>query len=416
MENQEEFLKSEDYCILDDIGLWSKNIAHNDYYGPRAKCFSKMLQCMNIYLYDHPVLIEKQPYGFFTDNIAFIPTTMYDRMKDCEPLTIKTNDINSYWNLTGLIFIPLLTQMIEKKYEVNFSNEEKNKILMDAIEHTFKPRGLIVNSHTLFYSDNVKLRDMISDKEFSKDLREKTEDLTFLYQIEKQFIEKSIDTIWMNNSAAFLSKQEVINLAKEAGIEKVRMEGLNRLTNNTGFLDYALLKTTDIYETNSPLNSLIKKITYPSNKIDLLNIDIEEYKKFICDPFVTNKFEIFAAFESLSHHIVKESKSEEDILRYISGIWCNLALQLNDSDFEPVLDILYEHIAEKNGILDKNFNNKKTLPNNLVEKIARTIVENSECYNNKRQMLISGITKEPDMTATVRTNIFFKNSPKKTLS
>lgn len=416
MQNQEEFLKSQDYCILYDIQLWSSNILDRKYKGPRAKCFSKMLQSVNIHLYDHPTLLERQPHGFYSDNVAFLPTTMYDRMKDCEPLTVKTPSINSYWNLTGLLFIPILTEMIERKYNESFSIEEKEKILLSALEHSFLPDSNLVNNKTLSYRDSVKLSELkLNNQKIKTALSQEEVEATFSFEITEKFIKEAMSSIWTSKMATYLSKEEIIKLAKESGLHMSRMDLLENLTSDTGFIDYALLKTKDIYEKDSPLSSLVGKISYPSNTIDLLNIDMKTYENLINDPFNSNRYQILTAFENLSSHIVKEAKNEQDLMRYVSGIWSNLAMRLNDNSFNEAITILYEHLLDRFGITSEQLN-KKIIPDDLNFEIAFVINENNLCTSTKREDLIGVMTGYGEMMPTVRTNIFLNNTLKKTLS
>ena len=140
--NQEFFLSDKHDNLAEDISfdndLWSKKIKIDNHYEGRCQSFSTMLSNVRFFIYDHPDILREYPDGFFSENMALIPYDMYQRMQLIEPLALIKESTHHYWNLSGLIFVTYLTQMVEKKYNINFSKEETEYIISHSLSNTYK--------------------------------------------------------------------------------------------------------------------------------------------------------------------------------------------------------------------------------------------------------------------------------------
>jgi hypothetical protein len=424
-DNEETDEQYSQWCC--DINIWSENInsLQVNHLGPRAKSFSTMLASSTMVLYDHPYFLEKYPDGFYSENIAFIPMQMYDKIKELEPLAVKMPSVNSYWNLTGLILIPFLTKMIEKKYDIIFSEEEKEHILLSATERTFRKGKIFGNDQGDFFRKG--------DKEVSKFLQDfKNTEIEFCSSITKEFITNTTKAVFNKKEPIFVTNEELALMADKCEMRSGKF--LRNSGNDNNFIDYALLKNTDMYEKNHPFNKLMGKVKMPSKTIDLLSLDKENYKKQINDIPKSQNYILYNAFEFLTHKIVNESKTSDDLVRSVKGIWTNLALEANDKEFKMLLNILYTHCSEKfpdkklkeltedlkedhgeDFINDMYKNlNFKWLDVEVSRKLAFGINENLNCGPMKREILIDAVTQFSMNGATVRTVVYPQrnNKPK----
>lgn len=401
MTKQSCFLESDDYCILYDVGLWQTNIQTSNYSGPRAKFFSTMLSSCHFFLYDHPELIKKYPNGFYSENTGFVPVTIYERMKECEVLALKNNNINAYWNLTGLIFIPILINMMEQKYGVAFSDNEKNTVLHSSLEHVFYPNCFINGVNNIDY-----FKYQVENEEGKREMKEYKE-YEYCSSINKDTINQSMNEIWNYHKPTFLPHKNLIQLTDELEMSPGVISFIKNLTDDTGFIDYALLKSRDIYSKGNPLNKIINKISYPINTIDLLNLDNISFKELINKTTGTKSYVLYNAFENLSYNIVKQSKDEKDLLRNISGVWTNFALNTMDTQFECLVNILYEQCVQKFNVEGKSY-----LPAKLLKKIVAAVNDHIDCSITKRRIVIDTVTRYSESISTVRSYMYLANEVK----
>lgn len=413
-QKQETFLSDSDETDLQvhqlwcDIGIWGSSFKTPDYFGPRAKSFSTMLGSCSMHLCDHPYFLEKYPNGFYSENAAFIPLPMYERMKELEPLAVNTSSVNSYWNLAGLIFIPYLTKMIEHKYDITFSQEEKEAILLSATEKSFyQSPDIVGNDQGGFWFKQ-------QDKEFMKVIRDiednlYEEGLKYCSSITKEVIKDTAKEIFNGKEPVFVSNDELALLTEKLGMRSHK--AIRNWGKDDNFIDYALLKNTDMYEKGHPFNELMGKVTLPAKTIDLLSLDKDNYKEILRNLPQSQSYVLFNAFESLTYKIVNDSKNEDDLIRNVSGIWTNLALEANDKEFTTLVSILHDNCLQK----FPHEENKWVLDRDIKFKLAHAINNNPYCGPHKRNLLINAITDRASDYATVRTVVYFQNTNKPTM-
>lgn len=383
-----------------DVEFWSSKIEVLGKSGNRAKCFSTMMASCGIFLYDHPEAMKKYPNGFYSENTIFVPINMYDTMMQLEPLAVKTNNINSYWNLTGLVLINFLTNMIEKKYEIVFSQEEKEKILLSATENSFAQKQLIIGNRQI--DSEIE----ISDKELDTIMTTSFEQqIHYLSKIETKDIIQFVKEVFNNKQPQFVSNADIAVFARDN--ELYTEETFEKQNQDTSFIDYALLKNPDMYEKNHPFNILMGKVKIPAKTIDLLDMDKAKYRDMINNLSFGDAYIIFNAFENLTYNIFKNSKTEDDILRNITGIWSNFALETSDTHFEVLINILYDNFIQK-----YPNQHEENIWEDMGFKIAKSINENEKTTNTKRRLIIDGLSRQSEIYATLRTIIYPQKSKK----
>lgn len=389
-----------------DLELWSSRFHTLNNSQNRAKSYSTMISLCDIFLYDHPIAMEKYPNGFFSENTIFIPLDMYERTIDLEPLAVKLESINSYWNLTGLILIPFLTKMIEKKYDVEFSNEEKEKILLSSTEYSFTQTPFNIRNigqKQIDQNNKVNLNDFNEIIENNQT----TEEVNYLSKVGETEIKNFVQEIFNGKEPIFLSNQNIKLFSEENNLMH-SVKRFTKQTDDTNFINYALLKNTDMYEKDHPFNQLMEKIKFPSKTIDLLSLDKENYHEVITELSFGQTYILFNAFESLTFQIFNESKTIPDLLGNIAGIWTNLAAKTNDDNFQFLMNILYDNCIQKFPHEDY----KKKIDSDITLQIAHCINANPDIDDIKREILIDRLSKLSDDFPTVRTIIYPQNNKK----
>ena len=385
-----------------DIDVWSSRIQVAKKSENRAKSFSTMMASCGIFLYDHPEAMKKYPNGFYSENMIFVPIDMYERAAELEPLAAKLDSANSYWNLTGLILIPFFTKMIEQKYDISFSDEEKEKILLSATENSFLQKTKIVGRGQIDFE--YKLNSIDDSNEIINQVKE--EEVHYLSMIGKVNIKNFANEIFNGKEPIFLSNKDICLFAEENNL--LAAKTFKKQTSDTSFLDYALLKNKDMYEKGHPFNQLMGEVKMPSKTIDLLHLDKDNYKDIIHNITFAEGYILFNAFENLTHKIFNESKTTEDLIRNISGIWSNLAVETNDNHFEVLMNILHDNCLQK----FPSEENQRRIEEDMMFKIGKSINKNPSTTRYKREILIDGLTRYSDDCSTVRT-MFYPTKTKK---
>jgi hypothetical protein len=399
---QEYFLEDDNIAskIANDLDIWKDNITTYQYSGPRANSFSTMLTSCHIFGYDHPEALEIYPNGFYSENFAFVPKAMYERMLDCEPLAMKNDSLNSYWNLAGLIFIPFLTKMVEHRYEVKFSEEDKDNILYSALKNAFFKNLYVVGTSQAdlwLYDDSQKNAEFIRSTKKERDAEE------YCSEVKPYQIKGWVNKIFSNGEPTFVTNEEVALLADKLGLSSAKF--IRQMTTDNSFIDYALTKNNEIYDFNHPFSKLIDKVLIPINTIDLLEMDKESYQNLVHNLPDTKAHVLYRAFNHLAYTIVKESNTQEDLVRRIGGVWSNYALQTLQKTFSVLLNNLYEHCVKK----FPSSTNKYYLSSELSKKMAHMINSNPDCSYGMREILINNITKYSNLCSTVRTVLYYPN-------
>lgn len=390
---QSYFLEDDNIAqkIHNDIGVWSSNIYSIFHLGPRAKSFSTMLTSSHVFGCDHPEVEKKYPNGFYSENVFFVPKSMYEKMLDCEPIAIKDKSVNSYWNLAGLIFIPFLTKMVEHRFSIKFNEEEKTNILFSALKHVFDKNIYIMGYHQ-------------TDDWFDKS--KKAEAVRYIPQQYCSEVTPNQIVKWTKDifvgEPVFVSNQDIANLADSLGMQSGDI--IRNFTEDNSFIDYALLKNDEVYDIRHPFNKLIGKFNVPYTSMDLMDFDQESFKEFMENFPNTKAHIIYTAFNTLTYQIVKESKTEEQLIRNIGGIWSNLALLTSEKIFSALLNNLYDSCVKK----FPSKNDRAYMSNDLITKIAHTINNKKICGPTMRSLIIENITKHADFCSTVRTMLFFQ--------
>lgn len=378
-----------------DVEFWSSKIDVLDKSYKRAKSFSTMMASCGIFLYDHPCVMKTYPNGFYSENTIFVPVDMYDNMLQSEPLAVKKNNINSYWNLTGVMLINFFTKMIEKKYEIEFSPDEKEQILLSATQYSFVEKQLIVSQK------QVEPENQLSEKEI-RDITDNIimkETTEYISKMNGKDIINVSKEIFNNKEPVFVSNENIAKLAQQNNLYAA--ETFKKQNTDSSFIDYALLKNTDMYEKNHPFSQLMGKVKMPAKTIDLLDFDQQTYKDMIINLPFGDAYMVFNAFENLTYNIFKQSKTEEDLIRNISGIWSNFALYTNDDHFQMLMTILHDNFIQK-----YPYEEDKHITEDVGFKVGSVINDNPSTNNTKRRLIIEGLTEQTNMYATVRTMIY----------
>ena len=386
--------------FLDDLAIWSSNIVVSNNVIPRAKSFSTMISSSFLHLYDHPDLIEKYPSGFYSENSAYIPTYMYETMQNYEPLSLSEDSSNKNWNFTGLMLIPIFTQMIEKKYDISFSEKEKEEILIKSLEFSFSRTKLTEQQKSnmelyLSYQDkNEKEKNKLIDKWYAQGKNEVTENY---FSLEQNKFKEYVKTIFNIGKLEFIPHENIITLFENIGIGENTLNFVKQLTNDNNFIDYALLKNNDMYEKGHPFNRLIEKVRNPKT-FDLSNYDVESAKKVVNNLAPTQFYILYNSFEKFSQKIVQESNNVEELINNISGTWAQVALETTDMSFKKLVQILVENISVK--YQDKN----KSLPFNteVMFQVAKTINNNNKCSKGKQTIIIDEVSGSTAMKESIR--------------
>lgn len=101
------------------------------------KELQEMFVCLNIHIYDNPILLENYPHGVHTEGLLLIPSYQYKEMLKKEEMSELYEYKN---NKAHLFFYSYLTKMLENIYNVKYSNEFefKSDIVFDSHENLMK--------------------------------------------------------------------------------------------------------------------------------------------------------------------------------------------------------------------------------------------------------------------------------------
>ena len=384
-----------------DLELWSSNIALGKNVIPRVKSFSTMISSSFISLYDHPDLLEKYPSGFHSENSAYIPTRMYETMQNCEPISLSDDSSIKHWNFTGLMLIPIFTQMIEKKYHISFSEKEKEDILNKSLESSFAYTKLTEQEksnmalYLSYQGKNEKEKNKLIDKWYEQGKNEMEENY---FPLQKNKFKEYVKTIFNNGESEFIPHEGIVSLFENLGLNKNTLDFVNNLTSDSNFIDYALLKNNEIHEKDHPFNKLIEKVRTPKT-FDLFNHDLESAEKLVHNLAPTQSYILYNSFEKISHKIVQESHNIEELLNNISKNWSPIALKASDMPFNKLVQILVENVSIKHP--DKN----KILPYDpkVMFQVTKTINDHSECNSVKQTILLDEISGNTATKESMRT-------------
>jgi hypothetical protein len=298
--------------------------------------FGEMLSYMNLFLYDDKEYINLYPNGFHTENKVFIPVELFNKMLEQEKI-----DKESIINKSPVMFIKSLVSVLENLYHLNFSSEEKQKIL-----HT-QLKKLNLNNESLIkildYADN--------DEDFGK--------LKFIP-----------------------TKELKISLLKN-DFSPGTVEYLS-VSDDSSFIDIVLSKSKELKDDTHPFHKLKSKI------VENIDIESNSFSSESIQELVNNisqlnpkdLMRLNSSLSSMAQNIIKNHTDNDPniihIVKDLSREWLPSIMKLKDGPFaKNFLDLLKKLNDFDSKLLEKGRQN-----------LAIEMISYESCTEERKELII----------------------------
>lgn len=316
--------------------------------------FSKILEIVPGFSYDHPEILAKFPHGIVTENAIFIPANVYEKiggLKDDKEFFYKEE------NLSPVAFSLYLIEMIGHKYGVTFSDEDNKAILTTTFANC--------------------------------------PEITIDYAL------REYQSVTRNTKPEFISNQDLAQLCEKLDISSSII--IKEWSSDNSFVDNILAKSETINFHEHPFNQL-KPLIKPV-EVEGVNpyTTSKEFKELYGNGYnhlVIPK--VLATLDAMNEQLFKDNP---DINTYINKLQDNLTpslLLLNDKHFSLAINNLKNTVEVH---LQHELSND--IRTNIAKKIVNYEDKGSWITWQQRELLIGVLTNLEKISYNV--NQPFKN-------
>lgn len=304
--------------------------------------FSDLLKGIPVLAYDHPGVLEKFPNGMVTENAIFLPASLYEHiggLKEDEGKYFYKND-----NLSALAFIEYLTQMLDQRFEKNFSDD-----LTNIVKQCLDSR---------LYSNYV-------------------ENNLEIYQ-----------SFTHSSKPPFVSNEDLANLCESLNISTANV--IRAWGNDTSFIDNVLINSKEVNDASHPFSTLKELINAKPLDTVSPNISFEEFHQLYGNGLSpTNVPKAIKVLEDINQNLLKDYPDINDYTTKLNEKYIPFLLSLNDKDFALALESFKNEFGK--------YHTGKDDCSILSKDIAQNInsYTSDECpgiTTNKRDILIASIS------------------------